>query len=69
MAAKHGGSFEVIERASNGKATAWLASCACKTRWTGDSYEVVEDKWRQHVHALTGVAPKAMGSQADRWSA
>lgn len=66
---KHGCSFEIIERGPNNSWQTWLATCKCGERWTGPSYEVAEDKWRQHVHAITGSAPQAMGNQAERWSA
>lgn len=65
----HGMSAEVIERDERGRGTAWLVTCGCKTRWTGPTYEVVEDKWRQHLHAETGTPAGPMGDKTDRWSA
>lgn len=64
----HGISVEVIERNDMGRATSWLATCKCKTRFTEATYEATEDKWRRHVHAVTGTAPKPMGGQLGRWT-
>ena len=66
---KHGCSFEIIERGPKNEWQTWLATCECGERWTGPSYEVAEDKWREHHLAATTVAPKPMGSQVGRWSA
>jgi hypothetical protein len=68
-AEKHGASFEVVDRGPDHVATAWLASCKCKVRFIGATYEEAEDKWRQHVHEVTGKAPKPFGNQDARWSA
>lgn len=66
---KHGASFEVIERDSAGRGITWLARCSCRTRWTGATYEEIEDKWRRHAYEVTGAAPKAMGDTvAERWA-
>ena len=64
---KHGCGFEIIERGPNNEWQTWLATCKCNERWSGQSYAIVEDKWRQHVHGITGVAPQAMGEQVGRW--
>lgn len=66
---KHGCGFEIIERGPDNSWQTWLASCKCGAKWTGSSYEAVEDKWRQHVHVETGIAPDPMGAQVARWSA
>lgn len=66
---KHGCGFEIIERGPNNSWQTWLATCKCKSKWTADTYEGAEDKWRQHVHAETGIAPNPLGSQTGRWSA
>jgi hypothetical protein len=64
---KHGCSFEIIRRDQNGRGSRWLASCACKTRWDGATYQEVEDEWRQHVHGITGKAPSPTGGDEGRW--
>ena len=66
---KHGMSAEVIERNDVGRATSWLVTCQCKTRWTGPTYEVGEDKWRAHLHEATGVVAAPQGDKTDRWTA
>lgn len=67
--AKHGCSFEIIERGPNNSWQTWLATCTCKQRWTGDAYPVVEDKWRMHVHETTGKLIPAHGDLTGRWTA
>lgn len=65
MKAKHGGSFEIIERNPN----VWLASCSCKAKFTGGTYELAEDKWREHVFLVSGSAPDPCGNkEIPRWS-
>jgi hypothetical protein len=66
--AKHGCDFEIIERSPDNTSHTWLASCACGTKWSGPTYEVVEDKWREHYHVASGVAPSPFGHKAGRWT-
>lgn len=64
---KHGCGFEIIERGPNNSWQTWLATCTCKERWSGESYAIVEDKWRMHVHEATGKAPGPHGPTEGRW--
>ena len=66
-ALKHGFSAEVVERDENDRATVWLGRCGKHDSFIGESYEAIEDRWRQHVHAATGTVPRAMGDQENRW--
>lgn len=62
----HGITVEIISRDPN----VWQARCACKSKWTGPTYEAVEDFWREHVYASTGSITKAFGDRSvPRWSA
>lgn len=65
---KHGCGFEIIERGPNNSWQTWLATCTCKERWSGDSYSVVEDKWRMHVHEAIGQLIPPAGDKVDRWA-
>ena len=65
----HGCSFEIIERGPNNSCQTWLATCKCGERWTGAHYAVVEDKWRMHVHGITGQIIPPHGDKHGRWSA
>jgi len=64
----HGVSFEVVERDDRDIATAWLATCGRHGKFVGASYEETEDKWRQHVYEVTGIAPNPMGNKEGRWT-
>jgi hypothetical protein len=66
--AKHGCSFEIVERGPNNSWQTWLATCTCKERWTGENYAVAEDKWRIHVHQTTGRLVQPAGDKNDRWA-
>lgn len=63
----HGVSVTVTARRQDGMATQWQARCACREKWSGKTYEAVEDGWRQHIHALTGRAPRPCGEKGGRW--
>ncbi|AIY16162.1 hypothetical protein GUY44_12105 [Pimelobacter simplex] len=67
MADKHGCGFEVIARDANYRATKWLGTCTCGTKFSETTYEATEDAWRQHCYEVNGIAPKAMGNQEGRW--
>jgi hypothetical protein len=60
----HGCNFTIISRDPN----VWRARCNCKRRWDGPSYEVVEDYWREHVHAAIGKVVEPAGNQGGRWT-
>jgi hypothetical protein len=63
MTTKHRVTVEIVSRDPN----VWLASCGRHAKWTGPTYEAVEDDWRRHVHAETGTAPKPLGAKDNRW--
>ena len=65
--AKHGCDFQIIERSPDNSTQTWRARCSCRAYWTGSSYEIVEDEWRKHYHAIKGEAPRPMGSKSGRW--
>jgi len=62
-AQKHSGSFAIISRGPN----VWQAKCGRHAVWTGPTYEAVEDQWRRHVYAETGVVSQPCGDKTDRW--
>lgn len=62
-AAKHGGSFQIVARNPN----VWRAKCSCREEWSGATYEVVEDGWREHYWQVKGVTPSPQGDKANRW--
>jgi hypothetical protein len=47
----------------------WRAECGDHVSFQGETYEEVEDKWREHVHEQTGRAPTPRGStDVPRWT-
>lgn len=64
---KHGLSTEIVWRNADNTQRTWRGRCGKHAEWTGPTYEYVEDEWRKHYHAETGIVPKAMGGQENRW--
>ena len=47
----------------------FTVSCGHHGLFVGQTYEHVEDAWRAHVHAATGIAPAPMGDRTTpRWT-
>jgi len=65
---KHNLTVAVIDRDPNGLATQWGGHCTCKAMFAAPTFEEVDDKYRMHIHRLTGKAPEPFGPNHDnRW--
>lgn len=65
MTESHAMQTQVVSRHPN----VWEMRCACTQRWRELLYETVEDRWREHVHAETGIIVKPGGNtKILRWA-
>jgi hypothetical protein len=64
---KHSFSTSVTKRDHNNRGIEWTATCGRHEKWTGATYEQVEDSWRRHVYEATGELAEATGDKANRW--